>query len=217
MPAYRIQTNKKSSNIDGTETACSINISVGNSSFEGQKLLSILRWCAKRYSKTCIFINDTLQRHNPNLNYDSSSQEGYNWLKRNQQTIHKILANTKKLGIIHWSRWLSDHNYISIHKNLKLLYAENKNFQAAVYMDVYKYITRNNLDKTNNDIFKSCTRYILEELAAYELQGDIYSFVNIHTGRTLESLKYFIRSDFFCNIKNRKYIYVTCRRKKSGY
>jgi len=87
-----------------------LQISLGNSRYEGDKLFAILEWCAHRFAETTLIVSDTLRRHNydapPDVALALSRQDGDRWLDRNRDVLRRFPCRQTR-----WDEWLAHPRY----------------------------------------------------------------------------------------------------------
>ena len=173
---------------------CRLQISVGQSYHEGEKLSATLDWINDRFDKNIICVNDTLQRHNIEFQGHSSdeafqlSQEaGREWIERN----YKAITSLDNFEIIRWESWRQDPSYEYGLEVMNRLYRDKESFRQEVNEEMYSFWERalkkdQTLDPSQFEKFKTHSlRYLLEECAVFQLMFAREEAVDIYPGSTL--------------------------------
>jgi tRNA-dependent cyclodipeptide synthase len=223
---HRIQVNRKSKKIrEGFNAkACAVQVSVGSPNYEIEKLKVLLLWCAKRYDEIIICVNDLLQRHDvsqesPDLRTEAAQRAGRYWLIRNLNVILNICGDNKRIGIVHWKRWLWDQSFATIRHQVQACIDESECLRVSIIKDVQEYISRQYsiqaLDRSETAIFNHSMEYIIEELTVFEMQKCFTNMINVHAGGQLECLRVLEEIEHIgLNLRDRLALYLTYRRKK---
>ncbi|MDO8955100.1 MAG: hypothetical protein Q7V63_09675 [Gammaproteobacteria bacterium] len=167
--------------------SCLLGISVGQSKYEGLKLLATLEKINKNFGKCTIMLADSLQRYsiktnNPGLNWDHAYEiaihMGDSWLDRNLEHLKKL---TIPFEVKRWDSWLNHPDYPACRKMIEIASNENNEFHMSVFETIKEIAVR--FDKRNESLnclrlFKYSPDYVKEECAVQLLMANEgYDFV----------------------------------------
>ncbi|MFW5799311.1 MAG: tRNA-dependent cyclodipeptide synthase [Spirochaetota bacterium] len=204
MSKYRVQINYQDKGWRNCNT-CVLGISIGGEKHESHKFEKTIDWVSKRFKEVYINIADVLHRYNYMFDYGFSEEkayektflEGNKWLERNKNYI-KILPNYK---IYRWGDWINHAQYKEIYNNINRLY-NNSDFKLFVNKDLELFLSRQKEIKNKKFLKKLSLKFLLEELAVYNLISNNFSFVKIYPGSIMSSLNQIINNSKYSNNKS---------------
>lgn len=170
-----------------------LQISVGQSYHENDKLAATIEWAKHRYGSVIICVNDTLQRYNHVYNDGLTLTEANNyaenagreWIERNIGII-RSLPNYK---IYRWNHWTSKPNFSQEHKLICEKYKRNPFMKELVHKDIETFWSRRNKNENLTADFSAfqslSVDYLLEEIAAFNLMFHQDDAVDVYPGSTL--------------------------------
>jgi len=166
---------------------CRLQISVGQSKHEGEKLKSVFDWSMHRFDQVIVCVNDSLQRwnlmHDACLSEEKANQvshdNGLSWIKRNLS-----LYPHYNFRCIRWDHWLSHPDYQNRFAMVLDLYDTSEIFKQAVEDEIDEF-QRRKKGKIFDNFKTTCRSFLLEETAVFMLMFETEDAADIYPGTTL--------------------------------
>ncbi|MDJ1182508.1 tRNA-dependent cyclodipeptide synthase [Roseofilum casamattae] len=203
---------------------CRIGISVGNLSFEGNKLQALLSWTHSRFDRCLLYVADTLQRHNYVWQLEMSEQEAFQkalesgdrWLSRNQSILEQYFTLQ---NISYWENWRNSESFQSLHEQVTRISQGNAAIEAALHRDTENFLRRHNLTHPSSKAlaYQKCRDFLIEEVVVHTLMARERRAAKLYPAKQLETLKVFRKrsiEDVPVGLDNEDYIRFTFLRAK---
>ena len=173
-----------------------LQISVGQEYHEDEKMDATADWCAPRFDRVMVCVNDTLQRFNMMFEdglseqdaYLKSQQQGREWVDRN---IEKF-AGVGHLEVKRWESWKKDAHFSDTLKNIKQLYESDSEFKTAIDDNIQSIWDRRGkvspalyTDSRRDEFNDLSRRYLLEEIAVFSLMYEQQEAIDIYPGTAI--------------------------------
>ena len=178
-------------------SVCRMEISVGQSYHEGEKLTAALNW-AERFDNVYLLLGDSTQRYN--LMYEQGLSEqvaesiarrrGDEWLERNADA----LAAHPRFTVTRWNDWKHSGDYITTRWQIGRLYRDLPEFREAIDAATTQAYQRRSY--TDWARFAELSRqYLLEESAVFALAYGKLGGFSAYPGSFLDTWDMFIQQD----------------------
>ena len=172
-------------------------ISVGQSYHEGQKLKAAMDWSRENFPNQYIILGDTTQRYN--IMFDEGLNEndarakalrlGNEWLERNEQYLNGI-------QITRWDDWVAHPSYQETYDRIVKYYNANHEFRSALMGATHEFWERQNYpENMREQFFTNSEKYLLEETAVFAVAYNELGGISAYPGGFLELWEMFIESD----------------------
>ena len=173
-----------------------LQISVGQDYHEGEKMQATADWCAPRFKKVMVCVNDSLQRFNIMFEYGLSEQEAYIKSQQDGQfwvdgNLHKF-SGISNLELKRWDSWLAEPEFDNVLKKIQTLYVSNREFREAIDQNIESIWERRRIMNSNKyrdsrrDEFEALSRrYLLEEIAVFSLMFQHNEGIDIYPGTAI--------------------------------
>lgn len=162
-----------------------LQISIGNTKQEGEKLFAMTEWLSHRFDKVIFIVSDTLQKHNLG-SYDEALRQGKEWLQSNKEAI-EVIPEHKRV-ITTWDDWLSHPDYAAAKAEIDRLFDQNLVLKEAIHSKALEFCSRSVrlVDQAND--FDTAINYLLEELAAFAVMFRETPAADFYAGSWLENV-----------------------------
>ncbi len=173
-----------------------LQISVGQEYHEDEKMQATADWCAPRFKRVMVCVNDTLQRFNMMFEYNLSEQDAYRksqeegqaWVERN---IEKF-THVDHLEFKRWDSWLEDPEFNDVFRKIQTLYISNREFREAIDQNIDSIWERRRrmspnqyLDSRRDEFNDLSRRYLLEEITVFSLMYQQQEGIDVYPGTTI--------------------------------
>ncbi len=177
-----------------------LEISVGQSYHEGDKLSAMLHWAQENFSHVHLILGDTTQRYNLMINGVSPAHAlahaerlGRDWLHRNRI----LLSTISGLHVHRWDDWRRSSEFTETLSDIVTLYHALPIFSTAVEAEIFdsfeRRIRRGECNETDREQHSLLSRqYLLEETAVFALAYRDLPGISAYPGSFGEMWKIFV-------------------------
>lgn len=192
--------------LDFKDSTCTLTISVGQPSHEGDRLLATILKINETFQQCNIMVCDTLQRFNswqflsPSASkkdmYDYSKSEGDKWLIRNRKILNQLTIPVK---ITRWDYWLNHPLFPQINQKMRDTLLQDNDYLAVLNYTVNEYkerlLNRNTIENSNiNSVERTILgskAYLIEESVIMLLMNKITNYkYELYPGKRNNVLAY---------------------------
>lgn len=202
----------------------SIEISIGNPRCYGEPLTCQVAWCLSQFGAIDFSVGDLLQVYNyttighPTFGLMSESDaqataeaEGTAWLDQHRALFADTAAECP-VRVFRWRDWQRQPGFPDAVADLQRLYETQLLFRNAVTKDVSEFVRRRAHHPPSDHDVNTLARFILEELAVYQLQTQLTSTVNVYAGSELHAERAIRRTpSASVDLARRHFAYLTIR------
>ena len=173
-----------------------LEISVGGENHEGEKFAATVEWVRRRFSRSIVCVNDTLQRFNrmfeDGLSEDEArahcAEEGRAWVRRN----HAALRRLPGMELHHWDDWMAAPGFAAVNGLTDRLRGVVPALDAAIAADIDDMWRRRQrrmpglyADHRRAEFSALADRYIAEEIDRFAVILPRDQAVDLYPGSIL--------------------------------
>lgn len=184
-----------------------LGISLKNTIFWEEGFEQILAWAADNFESCLIVVADYLHRHNEEILHRKGEQESIkSALDLGKKYVEQLLPKlakypNKKFKIVHWQELVEQNAYQKSATILAELYLKNKKFKQSIDNSATHFILRQEeqdviLAVSQKEAIGLSVKYLLEEMAVFDMLVAQNWQVEIYPGTQLPILKQISKGDF---------------------
>lgn len=184
-----------------------LGISLKNSIFWEEDFEQILAWAAEHFESCLIVVADYLHRHNEQILHATNEAQSIKAaLELGQKYVKQLMPKlekfpNQKFKIIHWQELLEQEAYTNAADLLNKLYLENSKFKHSIDKSATHFILRQQeqgvvLGLSQAEAVELSVKYLLEEMAVFDILVAQNWQVEIYPGTQLPILKEITKGDF---------------------
>lgn len=182
-----------------SQKKCYIGISLTNPIFERGNLEALLQWAGDKFEQCLVVLGDDLCRFNQTIRFGSGPDEALQAAHRIGDAFIEKTADLfeqfdpKKMRLIRWNENLRDDLYLQSKTVIDRIFDSNSEFKTMVEVDALSFVERLKKRKANLAIddagaIKLCCKYLLEEIAVFNMLSEKGWLVELYPGCELHVL-----------------------------
>jgi tRNA-dependent cyclodipeptide synthase len=184
-----------------------LGISLKNSVFWEEGFEQILAWAADNFDSCLIVVADYLHRHNERILHGASQEQSIkSALELGKKYVEQLLPKltnfpAKKFKIVHWQELLAQDAYQKSATLLNEFYLQNTKFKDSIDKSATHFVKRQQEQGIKFAVSEAqaidlSIKYLLEEMAVFDILVAQNWQVEIYPGTQLPVLKEIAKGDF---------------------